>query len=417
MPRVLPQDTADMAVSFFMSSYIGTRKPASGEDLERDYLDCVWPVWQRASASSPLRPAIKAVGMAMLEAWSGINPNSPQSLALPHYQQGLVAVRRHLQNAQDISDDVLGATLMLDMYESVIAFCGARPQQTQHVEGAKAMISQRGRLIYSAESSPRILLAIRGMLVDRALRKNQSVAGDVLSWTAEGDTIPTSPQLSLNQIQFQVANVQASGVSLAEVSIEWKDAAALDILERARDLDERLMTWYSSMPESYRPVYIAKADISSSICSAGLYGEYCTIYKSVFVADLINKHTNSRIRMNLLIMGLAKYLNIPSSGTILVTAKNNIQYLADDICATVPFFLGNRTKMLRLNDRSVEYPQLPGQQTTAEHYDSAAAYAGFFLTRRLAELLPPFVPLRDGQREWLFGQMGRIRKVYLISPS
>jgi hypothetical protein len=141
-----------MAVSFFMTSYIGTRIPAFGEDMERDYLDCVWPVWQRASAGSPLRPAIKAVGMAMLEAWSGINPNSPQSMALPHYHQGLVAVRRHLQNAEDISDDALGATLMLDMYESVVAFCGARPQETAHVEGAKAMISKRGRLIYSAES-------------------------------------------------------------------------------------------------------------------------------------------------------------------------------------------------------------------------------------------------------------------------
>ena len=294
----------------------------------------------------------------MLEAWLGINPNSPQSLALPHYHQGLVAVRRHLRDAQDISDDVLGATLMLDMYESVVAFCGARPQPTQYMEGAKAIVSKRGRLIYSAESSPRILLAIRGMLVDRALRKNKAVVEDVLDWTSEDRTIPTSPQLSLNQIQFEVANVQAAGVSLAEVCIDGKDAAALELLEQARDLDERLMTWYRSMPESYRPVYIAKAHMSPSICSAGLYGEYCTIYKSVFVADFINRHTKSRIRMNLLIIGLTKYLNIPSSGTILATAKDNIQYLADDICATVPFFLGDRTKMLRLDDRSVQYPQV-----------------------------------------------------------
>ena len=353
----------------------------------------------------------------MLEAWSGINPNSPQSLALSHYQQGLFAVRNHLQTAQDISDDVLGATLMLDMYESVVAFCGARPQQTQHVEGAKAMISQRGRLIYSAESSPRILLAIRGMLVDRALRKNQSVAGEVLNWTAEGDTIPTSPQLSLNQIQFQVANVQASGVSLVEVAADRKNAVALQILERARDLDQWLILWYRSMPTSYYPVCVTKDDIPSSVRSAGVYADYCTIHKSVFVADLINKYANSRIRMNLLIIGLAKYLNIPSQESILATAKESIQHLADDICATVPFFLGDRRKMLRLDDRSVQYPHLPDQRTTAEHYDSAAAYAGFFLTRRLAELLPPFVPLRDGQREWLFGQMGRIRKVYLISSS
>lgn len=413
VPKVLSQDYDTYALDFFFTSYV---RPHSNLYYDRNFLNSVYLVFQQSSAYSPIRPAVKAVALALLEAWSQLNPNSPQSFARSHYVRGIAALRQHLQNCEEITDDVLIATLMLDMYEGVTSFCAARSHTGMHLKGTKAIIDSRKRLVYSSETSQGILARVRHMVVGRALSQQEPVAPDVLELTPGSQIgVSISPEAELHRLDFELANLQADATDSIP-SITNRSLVEFEIFNKAQALDEQFVAWYASIPLEWYPIAVSDArSIPDSVRLAGMYQDYCNIHNSIFVADILNGHSSSRIKLQLLILSTLSSLRDPSLEELESQTQATIQDLADSICASVPYFLGDRTKVLRLDDKSVQYPHLGFDTVPFEHYDSAAAYAGFFLTRRLVELLQPQVPLREGQKMWVAGQLGRIKKVYLIS--
>lgn len=415
VPKVLPQDYESYALNFFFDSYILL---PSDPSCRRGVLDCLYPIWTRMSPLSPLKPAISAVALALLEAWSQSNPNRPQSLSRSYYVEAVAAVRRRLQSAQATDDDVLVATLMLNMYDGITSFCGARPQESLHMRGSMALIEDRRRQSLNSETSQRILLGARGQYIGRALRSKEPVPRDILNWTtASASSIPNTPANDLEEIQFEVANLQASASSLASDPTTSSNSSAMNILAEASDLDQRLMDWMSTIPDDWVPTYVWGSEcIPESAREAGMYQSHCTIHKSISVANVLNGYCCSRIKVQLVILACLDHINDLSLDITRWMAHETIQDLADMICATVPYFLGNRVRYLRIDDKSVQYPRAGSKATPVEHYAYAAAYAGIFLTQQLSELLIPGLPLRDGQRQWVLSQMGRIKRVYLASP-
>ena len=409
VPRILPQDHNDYALTFFFNSYIllsMDSKPLRG------YLDCIYPVWMQSSPESPLRPAITAVAMSLLEAWSLLNPNSPQSLARSHYVQGIAALRRHLQNAGDVDDGILMATLMLDMYDGITSFCGARPHGGVHLIGSAALIEKRQRLPSNSEASQKIISGIRSMTVGRALRKREPIPRDVLTRTSSAQNIPRTPEFELEEIQFEVANLQASASGLAP-NLASKDPAALEILAKANELDQRLVDWTTTMPEDWTPTFRDAESVPRSVRDAGVYQDHCSIYPSIFIANILNGHSYSRINVQLVILACLPHLDQDNNNPLRMIACANVQHLADSICASVPFYLGDRVSVRRIDDQTMRYPHMDSDPTSTEHYRTAAAYGGMFLMQRLPELLP--LALRPGQREWVLGQMMRIKRIYLAT--
>ena len=47
------------------------------------------------------------------------------------------------------------------------------------------------------------------MSVGRALRKGETVSGDVFTRISSAQNIPSTPEFELEEIQFEVANLQA----------------------------------------------------------------------------------------------------------------------------------------------------------------------------------------------------------------
>ena len=416
VPRVLPQDNEEYARTFFFNAYLlESRAPSH----QRGYLDCLLPVWTRSSPLSPLRPAINAVALALLEAWSLMNPNSPPSLARSHYVQGVAAVRRRLQTADGIDDDLLLATLLLDMYDGITSFCGARPHEGPHVAGSGALIENRRGIPVNNKASQGTLLAVRSRIVDRALMKRESVSRNVLSWTTSTQTnsSPPTPEIGLEEIDVEVANLYVTASRIA-ADPTGSGVSPSDILAKANELDQRLLDWSASLPPDWIPVSILGPEsVPQSIRVAGMYQDHCTIHRSIFIANSLNGHCCSRIKLQLVILACHNALNDPDSEPARIIARNTIQELADSICATVPYHLGDRVNVLRIDDKTVQYPRVGSEATPAEDYVTAAAFGGMFLMKRFVELLNPMLALRTGQREWVLGQMRRVRRVYLAAPS
>ncbi|KAL8869038.1 MAG: hypothetical protein Q9174_004572 [Haloplaca sp. 1 TL-2023] len=413
VPRVLAQDQKEYALSFFFDTYL---RPSTLSNHQRGFLGCVPPAWSRASPSSPLRPAITACAQALLEAWSFLNPNAPDSPSRAYYAQGIMAVRRHLEDAEDINDDVLLATLLLDMYDGIRSFCGARPHQSPHVRGSVAMIQNRRNIPLASKTSPSTLLGVRSRIIGDALKKREPVSSTVLAWTASIQDTPKSADLELESIILEVANLQVLATDLKNPSAA---ALAPALLAKATELDQRLLAWLATIPDAWLPTYIYDLNtIPQSIKAAGFYGNHCTIHQSIWTAETLNIHCVSRITIGLVILACLDYTtNIEIPNSTHTETLTTLQNLADTICASVPFYLGDRIGLKRIDDKSILYPHLPGVPTPDEHYITAAAYGGMFLMKRFAEVLKLAPYLRVGQVPWAVGQMQRVKGIYLVSPS
>ena len=411
VPKVLPQDFQSYAITFFFKAYI--LRPVD-PNLQQGFLDCLLPVWTQISPMSPLKPAVSAVAMSLLEAWSFSNPNSSHSLARSHYAQALVGIRRHLEENEIVDDEFLMAVLMLHMYDGILAFCGARPVERPHLIGSSALITKRQRWPCDNKISQRILLGMRGQVANKALIQKQPVSQEVLDSSSNKDKIVKTPEVELVDIECNATNLQSSASELSSGRTGAK-SPALDILTAARDLDERLVGWAATMPDEWTPFQVWDFEcIPWSVRDAGFYRAPCLIYISVFAANIFNIHHCLRIRIQLVMLTCLEHLKMQTNDSA-TQARAKIQDSADKICCSVPFHLGDRVKPHRFDDRNVQYPRLGSFPTPSEHYDAAAAYSGIFLTQRLAELLNPQLQLRAGQREWVLSQMQRIKRIYLAT--
>ncbi|KAL9596680.1 MAG: hypothetical protein Q9219_005639 [cf. Caloplaca sp. 3 TL-2023] len=387
-------------------------------DRHRGFLDRLYPVWTHTRSTSPLRRAVHAVALSLLEAWSGLNPNSTQSLARAYYVQGVAAIRQWLENSRKIDNDVLMATLMLDMYEGITSFCGGRPHKSPHIAGSKALMQNLQQQASNCETSQKVLLAVRSHVKGRAFSTRELISKDELIWITGARTIPRTPKFELEEIDIEVAKLQASAEGLlANLTIPFLSVS--ELLTKANDLDQQLVSWAATIPEDWVPTCVWDPEcIPENVREAGCYQAHCIIDKSVFIANILNRHCCSRIKVQLVILACLEHLHDPlRNDSIHENASNTIQDLAATICASVPYHLGDRVQFRRFDDKSVQYPRMRSDITPAEHYDAAAAYAGMFVTKQLIELLPPGIPLRAGQREWILGQLTRIKKIYLASSA
>lgn len=414
VPRVLSQDYEGYSVSFFLSSFILLPRDL---DVRRGISDCLHPVWVQTDSRSPLRPAVAAVASCLLEAWSHLKPDLPLSLSRSRYLNGVAAIRKSLQGTEDVGDDVLMAALMLDMYEQLRSFWTSKPNTGPHLSGAMALVEYRRRLSFASEMSQRVLLGARSQIVERALSNTEPVPSTVSTWAGMTQDVPKTPAFRLEDIEIEVANLQALASRLnSDTTVP--DLSILGILKEATELDQRLLAWTSTLPDDWAPTQVSGLEcIPQSVRDAGLYQDHCDIYKNIFIVSTFNSYCCSRIKLQLTILACLKHLNSSSFNTVSVTALEIIQELADTICASILYHLGDRTTIGRIDDKTVQYPHIAGLPVRNGHPVGAAAFGGWLLTARLSELLSPRVPLRVGQRQWIGGQMQRVMKIYAIQPT
>lgn len=112
---------------------------------------------------------------------------------------------------------------------------------------------------------------------------------------------------------------------------------------------------YASIPVDWYPISVSDyQSIPQSVKSAGMYQDYCYIYKRVFVADILNGHSSSRTKLQLLMLKTSTHLEDHRLNELQSLATITIQDLAGSICACVPYYLGDRVKILTLDDKTVQ---------------------------------------------------------------
>ena len=94
------------------------------------------------------------------------------------------------------------------------------------------------------------------------------------------------------------------------------------------------------------------------------------------------------------------------------------QEMADDICASVPFSLGTKVQGGPGDRDGVEYPYVGTQRVSEQHRRAASALGGWHLLEPMRTCVRTRADsVRDGQVDWIKGQMQRIGKIYALQSS
>lgn len=237
------------------------------------------------------------------------------------------------------------------------------------------------------------------------------------TWTEHLTGVSLPPTVTLDNINIDLANLEAAVRQRAALPpLVQSDLNPESILERARDIERRLIEWSGTLPLSWLPLRVVGDEcIPQTMSAAGLYQSHCHVYPSISIASNWNKHRISCIKVQLLIHDQLTQQS-PSSENLSSRAicEDRIQQLADDICASIPFSLGDKTKPGAIGDRKVQYPHAPYQEVPSDHYQMAPAMGGFWLLGPLQTLMGLRLGLREGQKQWVGGQLRRIAHIYNI---
>lgn len=247
-----------------------------------------------------------------------------------------------------------------------------------------------------------------------AFRTHSMVPKDVEAWA---DLVPESHQLPVfrfDSVNLKLANLRAFVATLNNSPNKNKNSYTQQILREAAEVDQLFYNWANTLPESWFPVRITRDQRISP--SLQLYQEHCDVYKSLFLASTWNKLRLSQIEVQSIIVNcLNQEPATPSNLARLEMSEQNIQQLADDICASVPFCLGDRMKPGRTGDPGVKYPRVPGRPSVMDHYQTGPAMGGWALLQPLGQLMKMKITLREGQKGWLAGQIARTARIYNIA--
>ena len=91
--------------------------------------------------------------------------------------------------------------------------------------------------------------------------------------------------------------------------------------------------------------------------------------------------------------------------------------MVDDICASLPFALGTKTFGGPGDREGIEFPYNSTQKVSEDHRRAAAALGGWHLLEPLKTSLRTTSCLREGQKEWIKGQMARIWRIYSLEAT
>ena len=231
------------------------------------------------------------------------------------------------------------------------------------------------------------------------------VSIDSAIWQDPED-MPQNPTTLLDLMSVEVANLLALESSLAGSKNSQSGSKALsNLVLKAKSVDDNLACWPDSVPFEWFPKKVQRQIVPKSVIDAGFYGEDCDIYSDVMVCRAWNDWRSARLRVLSLI---AKY----ELGEETLTS---IQQLADGICASFPYILGDRMSPAPIFAASVLYPSLEGHSVPLGHHNVASCYGGWHLHTPLNQVIAVGLYLREGQLTWMRGQGQRLQRVYDVT--
>ncbi|KAL8816988.1 MAG: hypothetical protein Q9223_004096 [Gallowayella weberi] len=400
----LAESRDSYAHAFFLSAYVlGPRDPRT----DHGFLELLPLLFGRLPFDPVLSSSLAVLSHCYFGAWHRPIRNAETLTVRQSYSKALSGLRGALKDPRHcMSDEVLMSVCLLNFYEYTSNALASRPREDRHVDGATALVKQRGSRTMTSDLSKRLLIAVRHDMVAKALARSIPVDDAPEIWD-DPDDMPYNPATSLDFIQRDSANLLAKAADYGSpASADSSDNNIhADIFLQAKALEARFSAWAEEVPAEWLPFSVPRHLIPHEVIDAGVLGDHCDIYSHTSVCATWNSWRVTRIR----VLGLlADCERIESKQDVVL----QIQGLGDDILASLPFMLGNKIEPSEMHDTDFVYPSIPGQDVPASHYQSAAAYGGLSLWVPMIAMLNYKQYMRVDQLRFSSQQFARLGRLY-----
>ncbi|KAJ9272037.1 transcriptional regulator family: Fungal Specific TF [Paecilomyces variotii] len=357
VPRPLAEP--DTAVPFYLWHYANM-----GRDFgsARGFFEILIPVYCSQKQDSVLSLAVSAMASRILALWR----HDTRNFLWPEkaYAQAVACLRRAVQDQSERSKPAtILAVLMLQLYDDIAAVYGVHSATRVHHNGAVSLLP----FANSNDINGMIGAYIRRFMIhteiSSAMRQKRPLQSIEYSWIGSKHLMaaPDNPSSALDAIGASVAELQASYMRLEiqKRSMPLSQLARREWRAEAKRIDEQLLAWAQSVPDHWRPLkLISGRDIDPSIPT---YRSVCEVYPSCTIANIWNLWRFQRLLLAKITFGLFnKTLSLSPdelardqySGEIegILECKQIFQELVDSVCYSMPFYLGNRTRLCSIAD-------------------------------------------------------------------
>lgn len=198
-----------------------------------------------------------------------------------------------------------------------------------------------------------------------------------------------------------------------------------DLLKDAINVNNQLTDWAQAVPPGWQWVGADNFDIPANVPREKfMYGDRMDVYLDLFVASTWNFYRATRIKVLVIALECFNTMGTPYNGPLAYQKRKiieDLQALVDDICGSIPFHLGTKTIPGYTDYPEVEFPYVKDKtnKVSNEHRRAAAASGGWALVEPFSEPLTVAIETsctRNGQREWLLGQLSRVAELYNVVP-
>jgi hypothetical protein len=133
----------------------------------------------------------------------------------------------------------------------------------------------------------------------------------------------------------------------------------------------------------------------------------------MWIAATWNTFRDCRILLQTIMLSCLRVLySKDPDGRRVAAVQNTIRYIADDICAAVPFFLGSQVESIRMRSGLVEYPYAETRPVTLTHRQSAPLMGAWHMFAYLRNLQNADLGLPLDQQVWIQEPTERILVIY-----
>ena len=306
-----------------------------------------------------------------------------------------------------------------------------------HNAGASALVMHRGPDNVKTDLGVGLLFSVRSQLVRLILEALHSSLGltEIQAEHAieEGTSFKRCPDGLSNVFkglsQNAAARLTSATINIADLRASAKSALLLpknteseqevnDLLEYAISVDLLVAAWPESLPEDWKAKIADGFDYPFGDVPklAFVYDDKMDVYLDLWVQSIWNQYRSARIKIQAIILDCISWLDTPYEHQYYwraIYAKMITQEMADDICGSIPFALGTKTSGGPGDRDGVEFPYVGGQKASEEHRRAASALGGWHLLEPMRSSLRTTC-LRDGQKDWIIGQMQRISRIYTL---
>ena len=312
------------ALAHFMSTYI--------PETHFIYLPKLYSL-EREDAALPT--TVHAVSLARL-AWELGRPDLMQQ-ARHAYAKALAETNVALSKPSvAISDAVLVSVLLLSLYESLVwADTGIPDNWTKHTRGALALIQLRGKQQLETELGRQMFTQVANIICVDSMRSGSRPSPDLLELqTAALEYRNECPRYLLSSITGEIATFLAE---LREGRL-----TPLEVIAATQRLEEKLIAMVSSLPALWQ-----FDEEEAEAAQPEAYGKLTHRYHIRGSVQLWNSYRMTRIFLNGIRHGHARYLRFPGKESLLEQAARTQQQMAVDICASVPQYADSKQSSIR----------------------------------------------------------------------